>query len=129
MSQAGARFVELKRCCTVCDAKKVCHICRGQTLWACSDCAIDLSATIHICASNECRNAHEEKCSARLREERESLQSKLTQVEQERDKLKASRRVHELDNHHNALACGYCAGPLKDELERLKKLGLDHKGE
>lgn len=33
-----------------------------------------------------------------------------------------SRRVHELDNHHNALACGYCSGPLKDELTRLKKL-------
>lgn len=31
-----------------------------------------------------------------------------------------SRRVHELDNHHNAMACGYCAGPLKDELTRLQ---------
>lgn len=38
----------------------------------------------------------------------------------ERDKLTASRRVHELDNHHNALACGYCSGPLRDEVERLQ---------
>lgn len=38
----------------------------------------------------------------------------------ENQKLMASRRVHELDNHHNALACGYCAGPLKDELTRLR---------
>jgi hypothetical protein len=38
----------------------------------------------------------------------------------ERDALAASRRVHELDNHHNALACGYCSGPLKDELLRLQ---------
>jgi hypothetical protein len=38
----------------------------------------------------------------------------------ERDALAASRRVHELDNHHNALACGYCSGPLKDELLRAQ---------
>lgn len=25
------------------------------------------------------------------------------------------------DNHHNALACPYCNGPLKDEIERLKE--------
>ncbi len=66
-AKAGANFDEIKRCCTVCDAKKVCHICGAQTLWACSDCAIDLSATIHVCPSKDCRNAHEEKCPARLR--------------------------------------------------------------
>jgi Ead/Ea22-like protein len=36
------------------------------------------------------------------------------------ERLLASRRVHELDNHHNALACGYCSGPLRDELLRLQ---------
>lgn len=41
-----------------------------------------------------------------------TLQTRLTACE-------GSRRVHELDNHHNALACGYCAGPLKNELTRL----------
>lgn len=34
----------------------------------------------------------------------------------------SSRRVHELDNHHNALACGYCAGSLKNELTRLASI-------
>lgn len=55
-----------------------------------------------------------------LREHSET-QVHLAQIELERDQLKASRRVHELDNHHNALACGYCSGPLKDELLRLRE--------
>lgn len=63
------------------------------------------------------------------RDNAEVADARLKEVEAERDKLKASRRVYELDNHHNALACGYCVGPLKDELERLKKLELDHQGE
>jgi hypothetical protein len=41
--------------------------------------------------------------------ERNALLSEVAQ-------LKASRRVHELDNHHNALACGYCNGPLRERL-------------
>jgi hypothetical protein len=36
------------------------------------------------------------------------------------ERLLASRRVHELDNHHNAIVCGYCNGPLKGELLRLQ---------
>jgi hypothetical protein len=51
-----------------------------------------------------------------------ALCATVRHLKAENEKLMASRRVHELDNHHNALACGYCAGPLKDELERLKKL-------
>lgn len=50
--------------------------------------------------------------------ERIAVRSLLTRLEQ----CEGSRRVHELDNHHNALACGYCNGPLKDELLRLQRL-------
>jgi hypothetical protein len=48
------------------------------------------------------------------------LRKRVSALITERDALAASRRVHELDNHHNALACGYCGGPLKDELLRLQ---------
>lgn len=58
-----------KHCCTVCDAKKKCHICGKQTLYACSDCQIDLGATVYVCSSSDCRDAHEKKCPERLREE------------------------------------------------------------
>ena len=39
-------------------------------------------------------------------------------------KAEASRRAPEFD-HHNALACRYCAGPLKEEIARLKRCLLD----
>lgn len=51
-----------------------------------------------------------------------SLALKYTVLEQRLAQCEGSRRVHELDNHHNALACSYCAGPLKDELMRLKSI-------
>lgn len=41
-------------------------------------------------------------------------------LEEENAKLKASRRVPELDNHHNALVCGYCSGPLRTLVGRLE---------
>lgn len=47
-----------------------------------------------------------------------ALEARLKQCE-------GSRRVHEIDNHHNALACGYCAGPLKNELTRLVAIDLE----
>ena len=50
------------RCCSVCDQKKVCHICGEQTLFACSDCQINFSATVYVCYKSECRDAHERKC-------------------------------------------------------------------
>ena len=57
---------EEKRCCSICDAKKVCHVCGTQTLYACSDCQINLNATVYVCGKNECRDTHEQNlCSAR----------------------------------------------------------------
>ncbi len=56
-----------RRCCTVCDAKKTCHVCGAQTLYACADCRIDFHASIYVCGKGVCRDAHERKCSARLR--------------------------------------------------------------
>lgn len=52
---------------------------------------------------------------ADLRSENAALREQLARCE-------GSRRVHELDNHHNALACSYCSGPLKDELLRLQAI-------
>ena len=46
-------------------------------------------------------------------------------VAEARQQAEASRRVPELDNHHNALACGYCAGPLKEEHVRLVALAAE----
>ena len=45
---------------------------------------------------------------------------KLTGTIAEVDRLKAARRIGELDNHHNALLCPYCNGPIKDEITRLQ---------
>lgn len=60
--EQGPEYGEQRRCCTVCDVKNQCHVCGATTQWACSDCAIDFGITIHVCASSECRDAHEEKC-------------------------------------------------------------------
>ena len=46
-------------------------------------------------------------------------------IAEARRQAEASRRVPALDNHHNALACGYCAGPLKEENVRLAALVTD----
>lgn len=56
-----------KPCCSICDTKKRCHICKGVTLYACADCAIDLGVTVYVCPTRACRDAHERKCSACLR--------------------------------------------------------------
>lgn len=61
------QFAEEKRCCTICDSKKRCHVCKANTQWACSNCQIDLGATVYVCATTECRNAHERVCSFALR--------------------------------------------------------------
>lgn len=49
------------------------------------------------------------------------LDEHINNITVDRERLRASRRVHELDNHHNALACGYCAGPIKEQLEQMTK--------
>lgn len=60
-------------CCTVCAKKKKCHVCGAVTEYACSDCAIDLRMAVYVCATTECRHAHEEKCPATLRARIETL--------------------------------------------------------
>jgi hypothetical protein len=64
-----------KRCCSVCDARRLCHVCGSQTLYACSDCRIDFGVTIYVCP--KCRDQHEQKCSARLRERIDELIEKI----------------------------------------------------
>lgn len=54
---------QTKPCCTVCDAKKLCHVCGARTLMACSDCRINLGATVHVCGKRSCREAHDRLCS------------------------------------------------------------------
>lgn len=59
--------VEVPHCCTICDAKKLCHVCRTPTLYACADCQIDLGTTIYVCPTAACRDAHERSCPSVLR--------------------------------------------------------------
>lgn len=62
------KYVAEKRCCTICDRKKLCHVCKQPTLLACSDCRIDFATTIYVCGNSECRDRHERKCYARVME-------------------------------------------------------------
>lgn len=91
-----------------------------------------LCATVRVLRSEVDRGALCEECDEREYNEDGScrtftvcgvcwnvLRVQIARLQAENEKLSASRRVHELDNHHNALACGYCAGPLKNELTRL----------
>jgi hypothetical protein len=59
---AEGDYEKTKRCCTVCDARKKCHVCDAVTDLACSDCRINFGVTIYVCSKRECRNAHEVKC-------------------------------------------------------------------
>lgn len=46
-----------------------CHICKIPTQSACSDCRIDLAATVFVCGKKACIDEHERLyCSAKLRE-------------------------------------------------------------
>jgi len=51
-----------KRCCSVCDRQKVCHVCGVQTLMACSDCRMNFKAVVYVCIKPACRDAHERMC-------------------------------------------------------------------
>jgi hypothetical protein len=74
-----SEFKEEKRCCTSCDAKRLCHVCGNTTQMACSDCRIDLGVTIYVCAKTACRDTHETKCA-------HSLKQQLTECLRERDR-------------------------------------------
>jgi len=41
--------------------KAPCIVCGAETVWACSDCAIDAAGkrSTHICKKTECRDVHE----------------------------------------------------------------------
>lgn len=75
-----------KPCCTICDAKKTCHICGQQTLMACSDCRIDFGISIYVCNKPECQKKHESKCPNSFLAERDEL-VKLLKRNLERMKL------------------------------------------
>jgi len=55
-------YVPERSCCSVCDRKKVCHVCGAQTLLACSDCRLNFGAVVYVCSDPACRDAHERKC-------------------------------------------------------------------
>lgn len=78
-------YEQEKRCCTVCDAKKRCSICNDATLYACSDCRIDLATTVYVCSKSSCRDLHELKCPHRLKAENESLKAELTAMTEDRN--------------------------------------------
>jgi len=39
--------------------KGVCIICGDDTIWACSDCAVDTGKSVHVCKKTDCRDTHE----------------------------------------------------------------------
>jgi hypothetical protein len=40
---------------------KACHICGKPTDMACSDCQINLRATVYVCPDSTCRDEHEKR--------------------------------------------------------------------
>lgn len=77
-----------------------------------ADCHVGIGMAIDEAQFNSEFLAHARTDIPALIRDWRALQTRLTACE-------GSRRVHELDNHHNALACGYCAGPIKEESARL----------
>ena len=69
-----------KHCCTVCAQKRRCSICDGQTTTACSDCAIDLRATVYVCSKAGCRKAHDAKCPQELKARVIALERALREI-------------------------------------------------
>jgi hypothetical protein len=98
-----------KSCCTVCDARKKCHVCGQQTLFACSDCRIDLGVTVHVCNKKECIDAHEQKCPATLKSTiaglREQIEEQIFVCEQ--------AEKHALDLTHGRDSREYKVVPLQ----------------
>jgi hypothetical protein len=37
-----------------------CAVCGDKTIYACSDCQIDLRISVHVCSKNACQKKHEE---------------------------------------------------------------------
>lgn len=60
-SQNGP-YVASKPCCSICDRQKQCHVCGGQTLFACSNCRLNFKAVVYVCSKSSCRDEHERKC-------------------------------------------------------------------
>ena len=69
-----------KRCCTICDAKKICHICGDQTLLACADCAINFGATVYVCHKSLCHDEHEIKCYNAAKQEIKKLRTVIVSI-------------------------------------------------
>lgn len=59
-----ASYKQEKHCCTVCDKEQRCSVCGNQTDYACADCYMNFgcTATIYVCATAKCRDAHELLC-------------------------------------------------------------------
>jgi hypothetical protein len=81
-----------KSCCTVCDAKKLCHVCGTPSLFACSDCRIDFGVSIYVCPTKACRDAHEAKCPARVLDQLASVSAALSNCQKTNELLRASEQ-------------------------------------
>lgn len=107
-------YEEVKHCCTVCAQKRRCSVCDQQTTLACSDCAIDLRATVYVCTRNECRAAHESKCPHMLlqalttcrADERERCLQAVRKLETQRN----SKLIWRKDAEQAILALGKAEG-------------------
>lgn len=81
-------YQEERRCCTMCDDRNRCHICKIPTRWCCSDCRIDLSAKVYVCENTKCRSAHGLKCvSKALASQRDKFEKRIQELEKAGDDL------------------------------------------
>lgn len=62
-----------------------CHICGEQTSTCCSDCRIDLGASVYVCAKRDCREEHDRRCPGVLRKQVEKLAKFKSYVHQRLD--------------------------------------------
>lgn len=108
-----------KPCCSVCDRKKVCHVCKAQTLLACSDCRLNFGAVVYVCAQRACRDEHERMCFGDgSSPETEGYPGIAHDFEQMRLKLRdAHAELRRLDGTGGECRCRFCL-PQKSEASR-----------
>lgn len=116
------KYPKQKYCCSVCAQKRRCRVCDAETELACSDCAIDLGATVYVCKKKTCRDYHEKKCGQSLRAQVADLQAKL----EEKDVTRSD--AHLLRSHEALKAqlhgCELAARDYEQAAEYGKTVGF-----
>lgn len=88
-----SRFDDKKRCCSICDERSRCHVCKEQTQTACADCQIDFGVTANVCTKKTCRDSHELKCPGVAREREALFETQISDLKSELESVKISKTV------------------------------------